>query len=147
MKYDEENDEVYYELGRCNYHIKSFQDSIAHFKRAISIKPQESMYYFGLGCAYDEMGSTKNAKMAFYDAININPLNTQARIAYAISLTKELEYAQSIEQFNEVLKYHRNILLTFGAELRLHTNQLLLNQGLMKIPFWPQYSTLMAKKE
>ena len=63
------------------------------------------MYYFGLGCAYDEMGSTKNAKVAFYDAININPMNTQARIAYAISLTKELEYAQSIEQFNTVLKY------------------------------------------
>lgn len=105
LKYDEENDEVYWQLGKCNYYIKSFQDSIAHFKRAISIKPQESMYYFGLGCAYDEMGSTKNAKMAFYDAININPVNTQARIAYALSLTKELEYAQSIEQFNTVLKY------------------------------------------
>ena len=105
LKYDEENDEVYWQLGKCNYYIKSFQDSIAHFKRAISIKPQESMYYFGLGCAYDETGSIKNAKMAFYDAININPMNTQARIAYALSLTKELEYAQSIEQFNTVLKY------------------------------------------
>jgi tetratricopeptide (TPR) repeat protein len=35
-------------------------------------------------------------------------MNTQARIAYAISLTKELEYAQSIEQFNNVLKYIPN---------------------------------------
>ena len=108
LKYDEENDEVYFQLGKCNYYIKSFQDSVAHFKRAIAIKPQESMYYFGLGCAYDEMGQTKNAKMAFYDAVNINPMNTQARIAYAISLTKELEYAQSIEQFNNVLKYIPN---------------------------------------
>ena len=64
LKYNEENDEVYYQLGKCNYYIKSFQDAIAHFKRAISIKPQESMYYFGLGCAYDEMGSIKSAKMA-----------------------------------------------------------------------------------
>ena len=104
LKYNEDNDEVYWQLGKCNYYIKSFQDSIAHFKRAISIKPQESMYYFGLGCAYDEMAQTKLAKSAFYDAININPMNTQARIAYAISLTKELEYAQSIEQFNAVLK-------------------------------------------
>ncbi|MBE7707689.1 MAG: tetratricopeptide repeat protein [Cyanobacteria bacterium SIG27] len=108
LKYNEENDEVYFQLGRCNYQIKSFQDSIAHFKRAISIKPQESMYYFGLGCAYDESGSTKLAKAAFQDAININPMNVQARIAYAISLTKELEYAQSIEQFNNVLKYIPN---------------------------------------
>lgn len=108
LKYNEENDEVYFQLGKCNYHIKSFQDSIAHFKRAISIKPQESMYYFGLGCAYDESGSTKLAKAAFNDAININPMNVQARIAYAITLTKELEYAQSIEQFNTVLKYIPN---------------------------------------
>jgi len=105
LKYNEENDEVYYELGKCNYYIKSFQDSIAHFKRAISIKPQESNYYFGLGCAYDEFGSVKNAKIAFYDALNIDPMNIKARIAYAIMLTKELEYAQAIEQFLEILKY------------------------------------------
>ena len=105
LKYNEENDEVYFELGRCNYHIKSFQDAIAHFKRAIAIKPQNSMYYFGLGCAQDELGNVKAAKQAFYDAINIDPMNIKARIAYAISLTKELEYAQSIEQFSEVLKY------------------------------------------
>ncbi len=104
LKYDEENDEVYYELGRCNYYIKSFQDSIAHFKRAISIKPQMSRYYYGLGCAYDEMGSTKGAKSSFQDAVNIDPMNLSARRAYAISLTKELEYAQSIEQFIEIVK-------------------------------------------
>ena len=105
LKYNEENDEIYYQLGKCNYYIKSIQDSISHFKRAISIKPQESKYYFGLGCAYDEMGSIKNAKAAFQDAINIDPMNVKARIAYAISLTKELKYAQSVEQFLEVLKY------------------------------------------
>ena len=105
LKYNEENDEVYFQLGKCNYYIKSFQDAIAHFKRAISIEPQNSLYYFGLGCAYDEMGSVKSAKMAFFDAINIDPMNIKARIAYAISLTKELEYAQAIEQFSEVLKY------------------------------------------
>jgi len=108
LKYDEENDEVYYQLGKCNYSIKSFQDSIAHFKRAIAIKPSESQYYFGLGCAYDEMGQTKLAKNAFYDALNINPANVKARIAYALALTKELEYAQSIEQFNTALKYVPN---------------------------------------
>lgn len=104
LKYNEENDEVYYQLGKCNYLIKSFQDSIAHFKRAIAIKPQESQYYFGLGCAYDELGQTKSAKNAFFDALNINPTNIKARLAYALALTKELEYAQSIEQFNIALK-------------------------------------------
>ena len=105
LKYNEENDEIYYELGKCNYYIKSIQDAVSHFKHAIAIKPQESRYYYALGCAYDEMDSIKSAKNAFFDAINIDPMNVQARIAYAISLTKELEYAQSIEQFLEVLKY------------------------------------------
>lgn len=108
LKYDEENDDVYFQLGKCNYYIKSFQDAIAHFKRAIAIKPTESNYYFGLGCVYDAMGQSKNAEVAFFDALNINPMNIQARIAYAISLTKELEYAKSIEHFSEVLKYIPN---------------------------------------
>lgn len=105
LKYNEENDEIYYQLGKCNYYIKSMQDAISHFKRAISIKPTDSRYYFGLGCAYDEMGAIKNSRQAFSDAVNIDPSNIKARIAYALSLTKELEYAKSVEQFLEVLKY------------------------------------------
>lgn len=105
LKYNEENDEIYYQLGKCNFYIKSIQDAISHFKHAITIKPQESRYYYALGCAYDEMEQIKSAKTAFFDALNIDPMNIQARIAYAITLTKELEYAQSIEQFLEVLKY------------------------------------------
>ncbi len=104
LKYDENNSEIYYKLGRCNCEIKSYQDAIGHFKRAISISPQESKYYFGLGYAYDEIGDIKNSKTAFFDAINIDPLNIQARKAYAISLTKELEYSNAIEQFQEILK-------------------------------------------
>jgi len=105
LKFDEENDDVYYKLGKCNYYIKSFQDAVSHFKHAITLKPQNSQYYFALGCAYDEMGSNKNARTSFYDAINIEPTNIKARIAYAISLTKELEYAKAIEQFSEILKF------------------------------------------
>ncbi len=104
LKYNEENSEIYYKLGRCNCEIKSYQDAISHFKRAISIAPQESKYYFGLGYAYDEIGDIKNSKTAFFDAINIDPLNIQARKAYAIALTKELEYDNAIEQFKEILK-------------------------------------------
>ena len=105
LKFDEENDEVYYQLGKCNYYIKSFQDAISYFKHAVALKPQNTQYYFALGCAYDEMGANKNARIAFYDAINIDPTNIKARIAYAITLTKELEYAKAIEQFSEILKF------------------------------------------
>lgn len=104
LKYNQDNAEIYYKLGKCNCEIKSYQDAIGHFKRAISIAPQESKYYFGLGYAYDEIGDIKNAKTAFYDAISINPLDLQSRKAYAITLTKELEYANACEQFLEILK-------------------------------------------
>lgn len=104
LKYDPDNADIYYKLGRCNCDIKSYQDAIGHFKRAISISPQESKYYFALGYAYDEIGDIKNSKTSFYDAININPLDIQARKAYALALTKELEYSNAIVQFLEVLK-------------------------------------------
>ncbi len=104
LKYNEENENVYYKLGVCNFYIKSFQDAIANFKKAISIKPENPQYYYALGCVYDEMGAIKNAKENFYSALSINPMFVKAKIAYAISMTKELEYAQSIPQFIEVLK-------------------------------------------
>lgn len=103
LKYNPDNAEIYFKLGKCNCEIKSFQDAIGHFKRAISIAPQNSKYYFGLGWAFDELGDSKNAKAAFFDAISINPLDIRARKAYAISLTKELEYESAIEQFKEIL--------------------------------------------
>ncbi len=104
LKYNEENENVYYKLGVCNFYIKSFQDAIANFKKAISIKPENPEYYYALGCVYDEMGAIKNAKENFYSALSINPMFVKAKIAYAISMTKELEYAQSIPQFIDVLK-------------------------------------------
>lgn len=104
LKYDPDNSDIYYKLGRCNCDIKSYQDAIGHFKRAISISPQESKYYYALGYAYDEIGDIKNSKTAFFDAISIDPLNIQARKAYALSLTKELEYSSAIEEFLEILK-------------------------------------------
>lgn len=104
LKYNPDNAEIYYKLGKCNLEIKSYQDAIGHFKRAISISPQESKYYFGLGYAYDEIGDIKNSKNAFYDAISINPLDLRSRKAYSIALTKELDYAGAVEQFLEILK-------------------------------------------
>ena len=43
-------------------------------------------------------------------------MNTQARIAYAISLTKELEYAQSIEQFKNSLSERDRRILEMRVE-------------------------------
>ena len=104
LKYNEENDNVYYRLGVCNFYVKSFQDAVSHFKKAISIKPDSPMYYFSLGCAFDEIGNIRSTKENFANAVNLDSNFVKAQIAYAISMTKEMEYAQSIQQFNEVLK-------------------------------------------
>lgn len=108
LKYNQESAEIYFKLAKCNCDIKSFQDAISHFKRAIAIAPQESKYYFGLGFAFDELGDVKSARSAFLDAININPLDVRSRKGYAIALTKEFEYAKAVEQFIEILKYEPN---------------------------------------
>ena len=42
LKYDPDNSDIYYKLGRCNCDIKSYQDAIGPFNRAISISHQES---------------------------------------------------------------------------------------------------------
>ncbi len=108
LKYDQDNAEIYYKLGKCNCSIKSYHDAIAHFNRAIQISPTEAKHYIGLGHAYDEMGELKKSRGSFQDAVNINPIDINARKAYALALTKELEYQEAIEQFSEILKFDSN---------------------------------------
>ena len=68
-------------------------------------------------------GTGKNAKVAFYDAINIDPMNIQARRAYAIALTKELDaVAENSLLINSLLM----IVLNLYSFLRIEIYQNLL---------------------
>ncbi|MBQ3102359.1 tetratricopeptide repeat protein [bacterium] len=103
LKYDEDNPDIYYKLGACNYYVKSFSDAASHFKRAIALNPEDPRAYLALGYVLDELGELKNADVAFTDALNIDPLNVKAKIAHAITLAKQYNLETSIEAFQDVL--------------------------------------------
>ncbi len=103
LKYDEDNPDIYYTLGACNYYVKSFADAVSHFKRAIALNPEDVRSYIALGYVLDELGELKNADAAFRDALNLDPLNVKAKIAHAITLAKQYNLETSIEAFQDVL--------------------------------------------
>lgn len=103
LKYDEDNPDIYYTLGACNYYVKSFADAVSHFKRAIALNPEDVRSYVALGYVLDELGELKNADAAFRDALNLDPLNIKAKIAHAITLAKQYNLETSIEAFQDAL--------------------------------------------
>lgn len=108
LKYDDTNPDIYYRLGSVNFHTKNYNDSIAHFQRAISLTPQVSEYYIALGHSYDELGDAKAARDAFQDAISINPDSPKAYNALAMSLAKGQNYKTAIQNFEIVLEHAPN---------------------------------------
>ncbi len=103
LKYDEDNPDIYYKLGACNYYVKSFADAVSHFKRAIALSPEDPRGYLALGYVLDELGELKNADVAFCDVLNLDPLNIKAKIAHAITLAKQYNLETAIEVFDDVL--------------------------------------------
>ncbi|MBR1977565.1 tetratricopeptide repeat protein [bacterium] len=103
LKYDEDNPDIYYKLGACNYYVKSFADAVSHFKRAIALNPEDARSYLALGYVLDELGDLKNADAAFSDVLRIDPLNVKAKTAHAITLAKQYNLETSIEAFQDVL--------------------------------------------
>lgn len=56
---------------------KYFTDSVAHFQKAIALKP-EAAYYAGMADAYGKLGKIDDATKAYNQAIAANPQNAAA---------------------------------------------------------------------
>ncbi len=117
LEYCQDNEEIYFQLARCNYISKNYPEAIINYRKAININPKNSEYYFGIGFALDKEGMQKDAKEAFRKAVDTNPNDAKLKVAYAVSLIKESEFPQAIEQFEQVLKFYpdnADILFNIG---------------------------------
>jgi tetratricopeptide (TPR) repeat protein len=104
MKYDENNHDVCYKFGVSNLRVKSINDAIGNFKRAITIAPREAKYYYALGCANEQLGNSKSAQTAFEEALSIEPKNTTYMTGLGVLHAKQFIHIEDgIELFKKVL--------------------------------------------
>jgi len=93
--YDEENPEIYYQLGQVNSFIKNYNDAILQYKRAINLNSSKVEYYVAIADAYENLGNVFEQKSALITAINIDENNTD--VLYKLALLYESQHDRTNE--------------------------------------------------
>jgi len=84
FQYDSQNAQIYYLLGMVNQSIKSFNEAISQYKKAIALDSENSDYYFAIAECYAEIDSFYDEKTALQECIKFNPNNAKAQYRLAI---------------------------------------------------------------
>lgn len=111
---------VYVGLGTVGLIKNSYDISVLHFQKAISLSPKDEMANLGLGLSFQGMKELKEASKWIWNALEINPENTAA-IYSLVKIAYENEiYTKAIEAVNNYLSLHPNdynMLYTLGGLL------------------------------
>ncbi len=99
-----ENDRFQFHLKLGDTHLKleNATDSISHYLKAISIKPESRLCYRGLGLAYAQLENWDKAKSNFVEALQIDPnyhavFQDLGRLYEKQGLSKEAKQCFSLE--------------------------------------------------
>ena len=79
LKYEQNNDAVYSSVGICYQALLKYRESITWFDKAISMKPQEGIYYLNRSYSYYALKDLVKAKS---DAQNAQQLGVQVANEY-----------------------------------------------------------------
>ncbi len=95
-QYDDENPEIYYQLGQVNAFIKNYNESVLHYKKAIAINSNVAKYYIALADSYECMGNTFEQKSSLITALNFDENNTD--VLYKLALLYDSQH----DRINEI---------------------------------------------
>ena len=95
-QYDDENPEIYYQLGQVNSFIKNYNDAILQYKKAISLNSNIAKYYVALADAYENIGNVFEQKNTLITAMNLDNENTD--VLYKLALLYESQH----DRMNEI---------------------------------------------
>ena len=84
INYDNENPEVFYELGLANIQIKSYNEAIMQLKKALQINNKVPKYYMALSDCYEALGNSIEQKNSLLSAVKVDDTNTEAYYKLAV---------------------------------------------------------------
>lgn len=96
VQYNNENPEIYYRLGQINQSIKSYNEAVSHYKKAIDLDIGNPLYYFAIAECYSEMGSSYEEKKALLECLKYNDDLSNAKVFYKLAVI----YDSQNDQFN-----------------------------------------------
>jgi tetratricopeptide (TPR) repeat protein len=99
------SDRIYFNLGMAYGELSEIEKSISAFKKALEINPESSNSHFGLAMVYYQKGfADKLAEEEFLKAIDIDPIDIDARLYLSILYADRGEIQKACHQLREILK-------------------------------------------
>lgn len=84
LKYGPKNPDIYYRLGNVNKLIKSFNESISQYKKAIELDNQNPDYYYAISECYEAIDSIYEQKKALIEYLKYN--SNSAKVYYKLGV-------------------------------------------------------------
>jgi len=107
-QYDNENPEIYYELGQVNSFIKNYNEAIIHYKKAIGLNSQIAKYYIAIADAYENLGNTFEQKSALITASNVDENNTDVLYKLALLYNSQHDRTGEIKALEKIVELEPN---------------------------------------
>ena len=106
--YDNNNPEIFYELGLINIQIKSYNEAIMRLKRALQINSKVSKYYMALSDCYEALGNSVEQKNSLLNAVEVAPEDADAWYKLAVLYENQHDKIGEISSLEKILKIQPN---------------------------------------
>lgn len=121
VQLDPSSPQVWAFSAQAKYRWGDYDDAVYEYKRAISLAPNQSRYYFDLGCVYEAKQKWEDALQQFRRASVLEPQTTMYKAAIAGVYVSQEKYAEGIEILEHCVQEEPNSknyrVLLFSAYL------------------------------
>jgi len=104
IQYDEVNPKIYFQLGKVNMHIKSYNEAIMQFNKSIELDPMQPDCYIALSECYDVIENIYEEKIALLNAIKYDDENVYAYYKLARLYSKQRDTENEITALRRVIQ-------------------------------------------
>jgi len=139
--YQNDSYEINLRLGWLNYQAGLFNESAAHYERAVSLLPMSLEAKFGLVLPLAATGKWDEVSVIYQKILEICPNNTVTNYRLGLILYGKEEYLKAYEHFKKVVDLYpfdyEGLLMYAWTNLKLGKNReakILFNKVLMYMP-------------
>lgn len=97
-------DTSYYYYARFLLAQGKTKESIAYFKKALKLNPNESAYYSWIGVAYGTINNYKEEQKAYKKALELDVENIEALVYFGHSYFDQKKYELALSYYNSALR-------------------------------------------
>jgi tetratricopeptide (TPR) repeat protein len=99
---DDELGEWFNNMGMAHFRLKNEEEALKNFRKAVTYRPDETLFWMNLGGAYGAVGDYKNSVSSLKKGLEMAPDSVELRKNLALTYMKMKNYEGAIETLEKV---------------------------------------------